>query len=421
MRFNHKVLVVGTTADYIDWIQKTCPDEALFITDPFERDRAAEIRPKAADELLCNLSDTDGVLRALERHVVQYRQYIEGIACFDCESMALAAAIAEEYTLDYPSPTAVQNCRDKLRAKTLWRERGLRTPRAVSVDSSEEVLSFFEELEMPIVLKPTSGSGSEFVFDCQDGEACKHNFRTLQKGLLARRYHRLYLNDISTDSQIMAERIVFGREYSCDFVIQDGYARIIRLTQKIRALDGPFGTIQAYVLLGQIPEGINAEFFQQTIYQSAVTLGIERAICMLDFMISNGQIVLLELAPRPGGDCLPHLLRQGCHLDILKLQLDLCRHRPLEISSLNSRKPLVGLRLHANESGVLKRIGTEALAGDPRLLHIHLNRQPGQSITLPPDDYDSWVLGHIIFTPDAYPEFETQCRSFLEKLTIEME
>jgi len=49
-----KVLVVGTTADYIDWIQKSCPGRALFLTEPGVRRQAEEPCPLPGEEILSN-------------------------------------------------------------------------------------------------------------------------------------------------------------------------------------------------------------------------------------------------------------------------------------------------------------------------------------------------------------------------------
>ncbi|MBI9091692.1 MAG: hypothetical protein JEZ12_20985 [Desulfobacterium sp.] len=43
---------------------------------------------------------------------------------------------------------------------------------------------------------------------------------------------------------------------------------------------------------------------------------------MVDFIIRNHQPVLIEMPPRPGGDCLPFLLLEAVDLDIIRLALD---------------------------------------------------------------------------------------------------
>ena len=159
----------------------------------------------------------------------------------------------------------------------------------------------------------------------------------------------------------------------------------------------------------------------QTLYRSAAALGLDRAVCMLDFKVHQGRIFLLELAPRPGGDCLPYLLRCCWGLDMLGLYLDFCEQRPVDFTPPADARPCLGLRLHARQAGILKKIEARRLAQDPRVREIHLTRKHGDRVLMPPDDYDSWLLGHVIFEPHAGVELAAQCRVLGEKLVVEME
>ena len=149
MSGSRRVLVVGTTADYIDWIRNTQPGRALFLTDPGIRQRAGEAPPDPSEEILCDLTTKPRVLDALEKHLGRWRIHLSGVACFDCESMALAAEIAAAHHLPYPSVEAVLRCRDKFIAKTIWRESGVRCPRAKRVTSADEAAAFSRGNEQP--------------------------------------------------------------------------------------------------------------------------------------------------------------------------------------------------------------------------------------------------------------------------------
>ncbi len=420
MRPDPKVLVVGTTPDYIHWIGQSCPGQALFITDPLIRAQAREPLPKPGEEILCDLSDYDQVGLALETHLAEYGRRLTGVACFDCESMELAAVLARHFSLPYPSVTAVDNCRNKYRSKILWQTQGLHTPPVKLVRTEAEAIQFQKTLSAAVVLKPLSGSGSELIFVCSDEQECLQGYQKIFSGLQQRRNQRLYSDFVEQDPHILAEGMVNGDEYSCDFVVQNGRCDVIRLSRKIRAASGPFGTTRAYLLPASLPAAMDAHRFCQTLYQSASSLGIDRAICMLDFLIDRDRMVLLELAPRPGGDCLPFLLRRALHLDMLKLQLDFARRLPLQLNHGPNADPLVGLRVHARRSGVLKNIDTSSLEIDHRIREIHLPRPPGHKITLPPQDYDSWLLGHVIFAPAGNAQIEEQCRDLMAKIRVEV-
>lgn len=420
MQSNKRVLVVGTTPDYIDWIRNSCPGKALFLTDPVVRSSSQEPCPAPAEERLCNLSDDDQARHSLQRHLHTYGLQLDGVACFDCESMELAAVLARKFDLPYPSVQAVKNCRDKYLSKILWQKKGLNTPRFKQIGSAIEAAQFFRKLGGACVLKPLSGSGSELIFGCQDARTCEKRFRDIRQGLQQRRENRLYKSFFLDDSVILAEALVDGDEYSCDFVLENGQAKVIRLTRKILSSSGPFGTTLGYLLPAELPISIYEDGFLQTLAASAEALGLVRAICMLDFIIHKNQMVLLELAPRPGGDCLPFLLRHHWNLDILRLLLDFSRGRPLQLNKKSDSGTCIGLRLHAGTGGTLKKIDTGQLERDKRVAQVYLKRRPGHRINMPPEDYDSWDLGHVIFHPDGHSEPQAQCRELLEKLVVEI-
>ena len=415
-----RALVVGTTADYIHWIRCACPGEALFLTDPLERRNAAEPTPLPFEEVCCDLTDYASAQRALEHQLRRYALAVEGVACFDCESMELAAVLARNLALPYVSVETVHNCRDKLRAKSLWRRHRLTTPDAAAVRRADEAVRFFEMAGGPVVLKPVRGSGSELVFKCDDAATCVRSFNLIQQGLDRHHGHRMYVSPLLRESGIMAEKVAVGDEFSCDFTVEKGRVGLIRLAQKIKAPGRPFGTATGYLLPARLPEQLAAGAFARTLLQSATALGIDRAVCMLDFIVHQDHMHLLELAPRPGGDCLPFLIKHGYGVDMLKLLLDFCRRRPLPSGMPLDGKPLVGLRVHARQGGILKRVDTRSLERDARVQQISLIRGRGHRITMPPADYASWLLGHIVFAPDASTAVEVQCNNLLDTIGMEV-
>lgn len=417
---DRRVLVVGTTADYIEWIRGCRPGQVLFLTDPAVRREADEPPPFPNEEIRCDLTDERLVLEVLVRHLDEWRMTLDGVVCYDCESMALAARLAGVYDLPYPSVQSVNNCRDKFRSKALWRAEQLETPDARRIGSAGAAIGFFRETGGPCVLKPLSGSGSEFIFRCDSERDCERYYRSIAQGLERRKDHRLYQPFAGDAPDILAEAYVGGEEYSCDFVLENDQVTLIRVARKILFDRDPFGTAKAYIVPGILPETIDADEFERTLYLSAMALGVRRAVCMLDFIVHDGRMVLLELAPRPGGDCLPALVRR-CHtLDMLPLMLDFARQKPLALHRPAPHLPMVGLRLHAGQAGTLVSIDAHELRNDPRVQEVHLIRNPGHRIKRPPEDYEAWLMGHVIFIPDPDRDVATQCRELHDKLAIKV-
>ncbi len=414
----NKILVTGTTSDYIQWIRSSSPGRALFITRPDIRQGADEDPPKDDEEILVPLSDKNLVLDTLLAHLKKRNQTLDGIFSFDCESMALAAFIARQMNLDYPTLDAIENARDKYRSKQLWQDHQIGCPRISPVNSPSEAVDFFNGTAAGCVLKPFTGSGSELVFHCKSPSDCCSAFETIKTGLHLRNGNPLFNQASSHEHLMLAEEYIEGPEYSCDFIIENESIQVIRLARKIKSPSTPFGTIQGYILPGALPRSVSERQFHDILYKSALALGIKRALCMVDFIISGEKAMLIEMTPRPGGDCLPHMLKECTGLDMLKTSLDFAAGLPLILPDIQNSSPCMAVRIHAEKEGILKKIDCRKLMEDPRVKSIHLTKKPGHKIQLPPKDYDSWLLGHVIITPAETENPESEALSILKNIDV---
>jgi len=424
-----RVLVVGTTADYIDLINSRYPGRALFVTDFRERQKAREAAPGPGVEVLADLSRAGQVNSVLLEHLERRHQKVSGVTSFDCESMELAAHLAASFGLPYPSPEVIRLVRDKFRTKQVWQERGVSSPRAALVESERDALSFGDRVGYPLVLKPLTGSGSELTFKCLDRAECARHFHLVKSGLAARDGSRMYSAPVDDAggpnplSVIVAEEFVEGSEYSCDFIIESDCVRIIRVAGKIRSTSLAFGTTLAYLLPAELPDGLDRTCLAERLRSASRALGIDRAVCMVDFIVRDKQPCFLELTPRPGGDCLPPLIMRSCGLDMLGLALDFAEGRPITVPPESEWSRLVGARMFAATRGTIRRLNTTAVTAHPGVAECYLKRATGHVVKLPPEDYDSWLLGHVIFRPSSldYDQIEQESEAIASRLDVEFE
>jgi len=423
---NRRVLVAGTTADYIDIINRRFPQRALFITDVNERARATEPSPSSDDELLCDLNQPEQIVAAVRKHLNRWRMELSGITCFDCESMPTAAFIAHSFRLSYPSTEAVTACRSKYVCKKFWRQAGLSCPDVELVHNASDAVSFLHRIDGPAVLKPLTGSGSELIFLCSTKDDCVVAFNTLRSRLARHSGRRMYAPYICDGRKVdprmvfVIEEFVRGDEYSCDFAVDGDRVEIFRITKKILDPKQAFGTTLAYLLPSTLPEGFGKKSFRNQLRTAATSLGLDRAICMLDFIVRDNHAIMIELAPRPGGDCLPPLLLNSCGTDILGCSLDFAEGHPFISSTSLQWRPLVGVRLFAEHNGEIELIDASDLRKDIRVVECHLKRGSGHRVVLPPEGYESQILGHVIFEPSGPKSIENECIEIASKLKIEM-
>jgi len=422
------VVVVGTTSDYIELIRRRYPHRALFLTNPAERIKAREETPGPAEEILCHFTDDAEVLRVLKDHLRRYRLTVDGVACFDCEYLGSAAFLAQRLGLPFPSPSAVAQTRNKFLSKQAWKRAEVACPEAAVVRNRAEISKFVDRVGKSVILKPLTGSGGELVFRCANHNDCLQAYDTMINRLSKAGENRLYLQDplapgdLDPIQDVVLEEFIPGQEYSCDFFLENGRLEVIRTAKKIPTAETQVGaTTAAYVVPAELPAEIPAAVFVDQLYRAATALGLDRALCMVDFIVSQGKAYLLELTPRPGGDCLPWLIQQSCGLDMIGLALDMAQRRNISNLSRQSWETLVGLRLFAQDAGTVKEIDEGDLRQDPRVQEVFIKRRPGHRVVLPPNDYDSRLFGHVIFRPRGSTSLETECVELASKLKVVME
>jgi biotin carboxylase len=423
-----RVVVVGTTSDYIELIRRRYPDRALFLTDPGERARASEETPGPAEEILCDFTNAAEVFTVLNDHLRRYALALDGVACFDCEYLSFAAVLAKGYGLPFPSAFAVAQSRNKFLCKEAWKRAGVFCPEAAVVRHRSELSHFLDWLGKPAIMKPLTGSGGELVFHCGDHRDCLQAYDIILNRFTQAGENRLYGKDPETPGDlnplhdVVLEQFIPGQEYSCDFFLDNGRFELIRTAKKIPTAGIKVGaTTAAYLVPAALPEEMPSRVFLDQLHRAATALGLERALCMVDFIVWQGKAYLLELTPRPGGDCLPWLIQQSCGLDMIGLALDMAQGRNISTPVRQSWKTLVGLRLFASHAGAVKEIDDGDLRRDPRVQEVLIKRRPGHRVILPPKDYDSRLFGHVIFTPTVSTGLEAECAELAGKLKVVME
>jgi len=424
---DRRVLVVGTTPDYIAYIHERYPGRALFLTDPSQRLGWTKTAPDRTSELVCYLADYEEVLNALQQHLQKTDQSLTGIACYDCEWLSLAAGLAQHFDLPFPTEESVRLTRDKYRTKKRWAEHGIRCPKVELIYTEQQAPGLIERLGPSVVLKPTTGAGSELTYRCHDNDDLITAFWKIKDGLTQRRHLPLYrLDSIDVerrepDHPILAEEFVEGREYSADFIIDGNNLVLVRVAKKLGSDALPFGTTIAYVVPAELPAWLGREMLCERFLAAARALGLGRAICMVDFMVSDNELVLLELTPRIGGDCLPPLIRRSCGLDTIGLALDFAEGHGREIPQAHQWHEHIGLRLLSTRRGTLAGIDCGGLAEDLCVKEIFIKQAPGHEILIPPEDYDSWLLGHVIFESRTEVNHRRQCDDIGQKIIVNVE
>jgi len=154
---------------------------------------------------------------------------------------------------------------------------------------------------------------------------------------------------------------------------------------------------------------------------AAGVLGFDRCMGMADFIIRDGEPCFLEITPRPGGDCLPQVIEQSSGLDMLGAHLEFAAGRMPKIPPESKWKHTVGLRVHARRRGSISAIRLWADRVRQEILETGWYREPGDRIVLPPEDYRSWIIGHVIFRPVPGEDIPEQIEAMAAAVEVRIE
>lgn len=405
------VLVVGTTPDYVLKINRKYPEDSLFIIDScFKGDPLLRTIEKST-LLFASFENFEETLQSVCRYLFVKKLSPRGVACFDCESLITASKLALHLRLPFPAPETVARTRNKFESRRIWKDAGLPTPRAALTSELEKTLEFFRYVRKDIVLKPVSGSGSELLFHCKDEEEIVKSVRVMKEELPKRRLKPLFKKisansgsrPIDPCSSWIVEEFISGSEFSCDFILQDGQTVILRETGKVKAPEQTFGSILAYTFPPLYPEGFVLRDLHNVLKDASTSLGFTWGYFMADFIITGGgKPVIIELTPRPGGDSIPTLVEIATGNDLLGIYLDIIsgKPHPLETTEMPPES-FASINLYAPGEGLITRLDPSLILSFPWVKAVFLKKEEGDRIILPPDDYDSRLLGHCIISSES--------------------
>ena len=384
------LLVVQPSDDYAHRVRRHFADAVLLATPARADLLRGHPRVVAAD-----LDEVESTSAAIRRYARERNLEYGGIVCFVCDYLPLTAQIARQLGLPFHDEATLRRTRHKDLTAAAWQAAGVPTPPTCRVRHLAELLDFAATGSAPWILKPTDRSGSEWVLKVDREQDLPAAHERIKCGLAAE-------SDADPEEiSYLAQTLVRGREFGADIYVEAGQAQILRLTEKY-LLPEPdqAGVVGAYYL--SRVDAPTLTRLQETFQQGAQALGIDRGIAMVDVILAGPTPYLLEMALRPGGDCLPDLCRRGLGYDPILTAGQVALGARPDLSRFHAPEPLAAVHLMTTQSGVVHRINCRDLLAHPRVVElIEIYHQPGELIRCWEGSYDDRILAScLIHCPD---------------------
>ena len=188
------------------------------------------------------------------------------------------------------------------------------SPRSILVDKNTDFAAI--DITYPVIVKPTDRSGSRGIYKLYTSE-------NLKKAVLR-------AIDESFENRAIVEEFVDGQEYSVEYISYKGEHHFLALTYKYTTGEPNF------IETGHLePAFVNSDVLdkiKKIISHALSTLGIENGASHSEIKINqNGDIKIIEIGGRMGGDCIgSDLVRYSTGYDFVRMVIDVaCGNPPI--------------------------------------------------------------------------------------------
>lgn len=210
--------------------------------------------------------------------------------------------VANKLGLVGNSTYTTEICTNKYMMRKAFEENGDPSPQSMLVDENTELDIL--NLCYPIIVKPTDRSGSRGIFKLENKDNLKEAV--------------MLSIEESFENKALIEKFVEGQEYSVEYISYKGVHHFLALTQKFTT-GAPHFIETRHLQPAPVSNDI-LEKIQKVVVHALNTLGIENSASHSEIKIdSEGNVCIIEIGGRMGGDCIgSDLVQYSTGIDFVK-------------------------------------------------------------------------------------------------------
>lgn len=272
---------------------------------------------------------------------VAQEEKIEGIVlCGSDACMPTIGYVCDQMHLLGPSEQATINASNKAVMKECFINHGVRTAQYRKIQSLEDAEKFASEYSYPIVLKVVDASGSKGIAIVKTKEELFEQYPIVIKE--------------TKKDYIIIEEFVAGEEFGAQAFVRNGKLTFVMPHGDMvfhSSTDVPIGHYAPYEkeeeLIGDVTEQLQ---------KCVEALGIDNTAINADFILSNGQVYVLEIGARAGATCLPELVSNYYDINYYEYLLRQCVDDPVDHIVFKKNNASVVETLISTKTGIVENI-----------------------------------------------------------------
>lgn len=253
-------------------------------------------------------------------------------------------------------------------------------PQYYEVEKVSDVVRFARELNYPIIVKPTDGSGSR-------GVSIVENHAKLRKSV------EMALKS-SISKKAIIESFVRGKEYGVEIFVNDGEVNILAILEK---------TMTEPPIFAELGHAVVTDEYELTsritkvVVDAIKALNINFGSVNMDILVDDEQVVIVDIGARAGGNLISsHIVPLSTNIDLYGNSIKACLGQNIEFECKSNLEP-IATRILNLKAGIVKKIdyeGIEELKKLDFVKDIILNISQNSTVTEYRNNLDS--CGYVV-------------------------
>lgn len=326
----------------------------------------------------------------------------DGVLTFSESGVVAVAAVAAALGLPGIGVEAARTSRNKLLMRRAHQRGDVPRPRFRLVPDVEAALATAEEFGYPVILKPTLGAASNFVFRLNTPGEVRLRFPQALEGIQRMSWFLMEPDGLDLGPHgLLMESFLDGPEYLTESVAWDDEVYLGSIVDRVTVGGDTFDDDVHHAPTSLSPEQIVE--VHHAIRSAARAQGIRRAVLHAEVRFHHGRPHLLEIAVRPGGGGLDYFSRISAGHCPIRATMDIARGVRPEVTHYRPTGVHTAGTCLIGGPGRIEEVAVpDDVAADDRVFFLKITAKPGDVVRRPP--FGNNILGFLCTTGSSFDD-----------------
>ena len=343
-------------------------------------------------------------------------QHFDGVFTFAEPAVVTVATVAEALVLPGIGVEAARISRNKLLMRQAHERAGVPRPRFRFVSDLSAALAAAEEFGYPVILKPTLGAGSYFVFRADNPKALTERFAQASKGLGQLVWYHSEASGLDLGPYgLLVESFLDGPEFLTEALAWDGEVYLGSIVDRVTVEGDTFDDDVHHAPTALEPDQLAA--VQQAIAAAAQAQGLHRSVMHAEVRFHDGEPHLLEIAARVGGGGLETIAQLTADHDPIEATVDVSLGRKPKVRHFQPTGTHITAMCLISEAGYVDEVLVpDEVSSSDKVFLLKITAKPGDKIKRPPEG--NTIIGFLGTKGDSFEEAFNTMNDFASKIRV---